>query len=292
MTTTTEISRKETTMSTYESTHGYAEYIYDQGFITTVTQPGCIRFEYGSRVYFLMLKDEDDRYVQISRHLWQASTPEEKQCAAEAARTIAQTYTSAKICVKGRNVSAVVEATLPSRDAFFERFNELMYPLENEVIINKFVHIMRASLSKPPVKPFPVTRALRAEAYRDHLLSKGYQAQLDEHDSVIFEVDGHKYVLSLDDMYDKMIRIWCIGITKIRHYSDRDRASAIYRDVTKKIPKVDLWINSDGDVSAFATVALYDPLVLDEEFDKRFKDMNAAIETFTQKLREAKIETE
>ena len=279
-------------MSTYASTHRYADYIYDQGFIVTETQPGCIRLEHGHSVYFLTLKNDDDRYVQISRHIWQASTPEEKQCAEEAARTIAQTYTSAKICVKGRNVSAVVEATLPSRDAFFERFNELMYPLENEVIINKFVHIMRALLLKPPVKPFPVTLALRAEAYRNHLTARGYKAKPVENYSIAFSANRRNYVLLPDEMYDNELRIIRSGITKIRHYYDRDLASTICLDVTIKIPKVDLRIDMDCEVSAFATVALYDPLVLDEEFDKRFKDMNAAIEAFTQKLREAKIETE
>ena len=239
-------------------------HLRDLGLLAIETPSGDLRFWLGPREYYLVIPPDQDGHLAIARDIWQAQTPEEEQCAAQAASVAQQIVEGARIRVENGTVTALVEATHASHEAFFDRFRDYFKTLQDA--ITEFVRVMRTSLPRPPSNPLPVTKRLRAKAYRDHLAV--YDVHVDEDENIILFADGWEYCIIPDYLWEHEL---CItvngGIMTVTDPAERARVKAIIRHITDGLRTVRVWMAEDGTVHAVAKLYLADPLDIGVYFE-------------------------
>jgi len=274
-------------MNRYERAEQYANHLHDKGFTATVTLYGDVRFATGPREYVLSLHDENDKYIKLTRTFWYATTPDEQQYAADAARMVGRTSNGAHITIDNGTVSAVVETTLPSRNAFSKTSWLYIAALENSA--EKFIALMRTSMPRPPVIKFPPTKRDRVEAHCSYLTSMGYTAYATPLDAVKFIHEGRVYTILLHDTNDHELELaTSTPLAQITSDAKRARAATVAKNVTDIHPRVAISATPTGEVHASVHVYLTDPMTIGERFDDCFYELATAVERFTTQMAETK----
>ena len=279
-------TKKGHTMIRHERAQQYALHLQREGYAATVTASGAVRFDSGMREYYLMLHEDDVIRVTITRSFWRASTAEEEKHAHMAALDVTENAPIAKIRVRDRNVSAIVDAHLLSHGIFYDTSWRYIEALDTAV--EEFVRIMRDTMPQPPVVPYPITLDARAAAYCRYLASRGFSAWVDPGETVAFSHEGREYVLRCDDTHDHRLILTHRGaLAKVRNAKERARAATVAKNVTNIHPRVAISATTPGEVHASVHIYMADPMVIGDGFADCFSELKTAAERFNAQMANA-----
>jgi len=150
-------------------------------------------------------------------------------------------------------------------------------------------HTPNGTTDAAKAKLQPVPKLIRAEAYRDYLVSIGYPAKVTESGNVTFVADGVKYGIVPDEHMDRKLYITIFSeLRQATDAADRLRAEAIIQHLRDDMPRVDLWLDPNGDTIAYAVLHLSDPLNLHNGFADCFTELKTAVERFNVQMAETK----
>ena len=271
-------------------TEASRRHLHDMGYTAGITTPGRVSFVYGTREYELTLKDDDAEYFAITQNLWRASNRTEERHAATAARIAERIEKNARITIENRNVIVTVESNLPSNETFPQTFQHCFDALQR--VIKEYVSIITELLPRPPKKPLPITKRVRANAYLNYLTSYGYAAKIDNNDDIVFTADGREYRLFPDDMWDDELIIAARGgIMTITDPNQRTLAGKIIEHATEGLRNVLVYMTETGRVNAITKVYLSNPLDLRVHFPLGFGQLLTAMKRFQTRMAAAQTAT-